>query len=117
MIHVSLGAMKNCVNPDSYGVICVRCNQCGRFDADKPQPKPEPIRIEYSEEGKYPTICYGDGKSYDAFICYRICPYCGRFVKADKQSRRPEYSKGNATCKKHGRVQMPLLGYLEDLEG
>lgn len=31
-MHLSLGITNNCKNlEDSYGVICVRCNQCGRF--------------------------------------------------------------------------------------
>ncbi len=29
------GISENCVNPDSYGYICVLCNQCGRFDENK----------------------------------------------------------------------------------
>lgn len=24
------GISENCVNPDSYGVICVKCGECGR---------------------------------------------------------------------------------------
>jgi len=27
-----MGVTNKCVNPDSYGCICVRCNRCGRFD-------------------------------------------------------------------------------------
>ena len=27
------GALPNCKNIDSYGVICVECNLCGRFDS------------------------------------------------------------------------------------
>lgn len=27
-----MGIVKECVNPDSYGMICVLCNKCGRFD-------------------------------------------------------------------------------------
>lgn len=30
---IDIGVSRNCVNPDSYGYICVKCNQCGRFDA------------------------------------------------------------------------------------
>ena len=29
---MSLSVVKNCVNDDSYGCICVLCNACGRFD-------------------------------------------------------------------------------------
>ena len=41
MIHVSLGVTPNCKNPDSYGTICVRCNQCGRFNATESDCKAE----------------------------------------------------------------------------
>lgn len=30
--HICIGATKGCVNNNSYGVICVHCNACGRFD-------------------------------------------------------------------------------------
>lgn len=29
--HIDFGVSKDCVNPDSYGEICVKCNCCGRF--------------------------------------------------------------------------------------
>jgi len=33
MIFVDCGALDNCKNPmESFGEICVCCNQCGRFD-------------------------------------------------------------------------------------
>jgi hypothetical protein len=31
-LHISISALENCINGDSYGEICVRCNACGRFD-------------------------------------------------------------------------------------
>ena len=34
-IHVCMGALPDCKNVDSYGVICVECNLCGRFDPPK----------------------------------------------------------------------------------
>ena len=34
-IHVCMGALPDCKNVDSYGVICVECNLCGRFDPSK----------------------------------------------------------------------------------
>mgnify|MGYP007130633525 FL=1 len=30
-VQECLGALENCKNPESYGVICVGCNKCGRF--------------------------------------------------------------------------------------
>lgn len=32
MMHIDIGVSENCKNPDSYGVICVGCNECGRFN-------------------------------------------------------------------------------------
>jgi len=29
---ICIGVIKDCKNPDNYGMICVRCNDCGRFD-------------------------------------------------------------------------------------
>ena len=63
---------------------------------------------EFSEN--VPIVAYGKD---EVFLFYRICPICGRFVKADEGSKMPEYlqDKPNATCKKCGRVQMPFCGW------
>jgi hypothetical protein len=29
--HADYGVSKDCKNPDSFGEICVKCNQCGRW--------------------------------------------------------------------------------------
>lgn len=59
-----------------------------------------------------PIVSYGpvDGLN---FAFYRVCPKCGRFVKADIKSQAPEFlrDKYNATCKKCGRVQMPFYDW------
>lgn len=31
-MFIDYGVTKDCVNSDSYGEICVKCNQCGRFN-------------------------------------------------------------------------------------
>ena len=31
-LHISIPALEDCINDDSYGEICVHCNACGRFD-------------------------------------------------------------------------------------
>ena len=31
-VHISLAVIDGCKNLDSYGEICVWCNECGRFD-------------------------------------------------------------------------------------
>jgi len=33
-VHVDYAPVKNCKNIDSYGVICVKCNKCHRFNPD-----------------------------------------------------------------------------------
>lgn len=64
---------------------------------------------------------YGEGTpivSYGPFdgcyaLFYRVCPKCGKYVKADEKSRLGEYlgSDPNATCKRCGRVQMPFCDW------
>ena len=75
-----------------------------------PTELPQMIEIEYTNN--YPTVMYGEDAG--AFVYYRICPYCGRFVKADDSSKGPGCGT-NATCKKHGRVEMPFLDYAGEL--
>ena len=56
-------------------------------------------------------ICYGE----DA-VFIPVCSECGRFVKADKSVIIGEESglkkQPNATCKKHGRVEMIFEGFI-----
>jgi len=35
MGHLSIAPIKGCVNVDSFGLICIHCNQCGRFNENK----------------------------------------------------------------------------------
>lgn len=39
--HISKAPDENCVNPDSYGLICVHCNKCGRFDINEEEDQKE----------------------------------------------------------------------------
>ena len=34
IVHIDFGVDKKCINPDSYGEICVKCNCCGRFGVE-----------------------------------------------------------------------------------
>lgn len=58
-----------------------------------------------------PYITYEGNATFE-----RTCPECGRFVKADETVRfgyefeQPEGN--NATCRQHGRIEMPFVGYL-----
>ena len=52
-------------------------------------------------------VVYGDGATFDP-----ACPKCGRFVEADKEIKLTQTMEGaTATCKKHGRVEMPFVGW------
>lgn len=62
-----------------------------------------------------PCVTYGYGE--DAFVYYRVCPTCNCYVKSDVQSKVPASSEPNATCKKHGRVQMPFCCWGSDMDG
>ncbi len=46
----------------------------------------------------------------------RVCPRCGRFVKADPEiiTKGEQVQEGvpNATCRKCGRIEMPFEGWL-----
>jgi len=35
ILFVDYAPIEGCVNPDTYGAVCVQCNQCGRFDEKK----------------------------------------------------------------------------------
>ena len=48
-MNLCIGVTENCKNPESYGTICVRCNQCGRFDKPK-QTNADRIRAMSDEE-------------------------------------------------------------------
>ena len=68
-----------------------------------------------TERGEYTPIVAYDSPDGNLQAYYRVCPKCGRFVKADKFTRIPEYQgeEPNATCKKCGRVQMEFCAWLE----
>ena len=68
------------------------------------------------ERGEYtPTVVYDSPDKNILQVYYRVCPKCGRFVKADKYTRIPEYQRNepNATCKKCGRVSMDFCCWIE----
>jgi hypothetical protein len=31
-LHICYSTIENCINNDSYGIICVQCNACGRIN-------------------------------------------------------------------------------------
>lgn len=69
------------------------------------------IEIEIDENT--PMVCYGEGAEVLAFV--RLCPNCGRFIKADEEVRINGFDQWieaeNAVCSKCGRVKMIFDGY------
>jgi len=65
--------------------------------------------------GEPPCICYGPIEGEEATFV-RVCPHCGRFVKADIEiafhlgTGQPKAGP-NATCSRCGRVEMEFEGY------
>lgn len=65
---------------------------------------------DFAYEG-FRRVRYGD----EGATFVPVCPSCGRFVRADAEVtlRGDGQPVGtNATCTKHGRVQMPFEGYV-----
>ena len=66
---------------------------------------------EFEEGPGTPYISYGERATF-----IRQCPECARYVKADETARMrgidlEEPVGPNATCKRHGRVSMPFVGF------
>ena len=65
-------------------------------------------------DGEAPSVCYGPIDGGDA-VFTRICPTCGRFVKADDEMmfrNDGEFNhEPNATCSRCGRVEMEFEGW------
>lgn len=113
-VHVSRMVAENCVNPDSFGMICVGCGQCGRSDTEAKTHEGFARTADIDYAAWHPIAQYGEGD--DAPVYFAICPICGKFVKADAFSGPPQYIKANATCKTHGRVKMPFACWASEME-
>jgi hypothetical protein len=65
-------------------------------------------------------VYYREKENEPGSIFIRLCPVCGRFVKADDSINcnidGVPIDEANATCKKHGRVQMPFYCWSSDFE-
>ena len=89
-IHIDYGVSKNCKNPDSYGMICVKCNKCGRFTIKCFLCKKLEVRM-----GK-PRKNWGQVEFYDGKAI--VCPICRKyFIKAQL---REDYSREVIPCHK-----------------
>ena len=49
-MFIDCAPVPGCKNPDSYGMICVRCNLCGRFGDEQP----ERLRFFPIRKGEHP---------------------------------------------------------------
>lgn len=67
-------------------------------------------------EWEYPEGPYQSYEGGAVFI--RVCPECGRFAVADKTILVNEETglkkAPNGTCKRHGRIEMPFMGFIGD---
>ena len=91
MIHFSIPVTKECKHPEwTYGEICVKCGECGRFDKEFIC-----INCGYTE-GRKPLDVYGDWGSvefYDLFSA-PICPKCRLlFTKEDRTNYQSDIKK------------------------
>lgn len=65
--------------------------------------------MSYADYVESPRVIYGEA----CFV--RVCPDCGRFVRADDSILLNDdgLKPGpTATCAKHGRVEMPFEGFI-----
>lgn len=71
--------------------------------------------IEVDVDANTPMQFYGDSDGFDVLAFIRLCPNCGKFIKADDSvlvNGLEEVSKDpNATCSKCGRVTMIFDGW------
>ena len=66
----------------------------------------------YEDDRNY--ITYSCGDEYGDAVFVRRCPECSRFVKPNAKIRTKGTTivdEPNATCKVHGPVKMPFLGF------
>lgn len=72
-------------------------------------------RINDSAFVESPRVTYDCGEHGTA-VMVRVCPHCGRFVKADEtisvNGLGEIFQLPNSTCTQHGRVHMLEEGYL-----
>lgn len=55
MTHICIGVVENCDNPESYGMICVKCNKCKRFDYNYTYCKRQKRQHKAEDETEYRT--------------------------------------------------------------
>lgn len=65
-----------------------------------------------------PTVMYGPFEDGMYAVFYRVCPKCGRYVKANEHGAAPALTHmfPNAVCKKCGDVEMPFMDWFAEEE-
>jgi hypothetical protein len=83
MIHIDFSVTRECKHPEwTYGEICVKCGECGRFDKDYVC-----INCGYTEGRKPFDVYRGWGfiEFYDVFAS-PICPKCKPLFKLEDKT-------------------------------
>jgi len=84
-VFMDYAPLKNCKNPDSYGMICVQCNQCGRFTPCKEVydllcQEPEPAELGNTNKSGECGMCGKDAKALFpqkvGQVDFMICENC-----------------------------------------
>ena len=88
VVHLDYSPIKNCKHPElTYGEICVKCGECGRFDVDY-----KCVNCGYTE-GKKPLSVYddwGEVEFYDVFAA-PICPKCRSLFKDEDRTQSEDW--------------------------
>lgn len=82
-VHIDCPPTKDCKHPEwTYGMICVKCGECGRYDKDF-----KCVNCGYTE-GKKPLEVYanwGSVEFYDVFSV-PVCPACRPLFKEEDRA-------------------------------
>lgn len=101
MIHIDYSPIKGCKHPEwTYGEICVKCGECGRYDAEF-----QCVNCGFKGDKK-PRWFYNDWgiiEFYDGW--FYICPTCKPlFPKEDQTQVEPWWSNKIIPCR-HNELQ------------
>jgi len=86
-MYLDFPPVKECKHPEwTYGVICVKCGDCGRFDKQFTCTNCGYI------EGKKPLSAYKDWGSVEFFDVFNapICPNCRQYFPTEDRKNYPE---------------------------
>lgn len=92
-IHVDYAPIKECRNPDTYGMMCVKCNDCGRFTKE----------YQCINCGQSVKEAFGFPPDWEAVEFYDklrapVCPKCKKYF-TEKELVTNGYSHSLIGCK------------------